>query len=48
LAPSMKKWPGYARLQEELGTGGSPDPEVWEWLMGLPIGWTDCDRPATP
>ncbi len=23
--------------------GGSPNPEWIEWLMGFPIGWTDCE-----
>jgi hypothetical protein len=41
MAPSMRKWPGYARMQDELG--GQLDPSHWEWLMGFPIGWTDLE-----
>ena len=42
-APSMRKWPTYLRFQERFGTGGSPPPETFEWMMGLPIGWTDVE-----
>jgi hypothetical protein len=38
-APSMQKWPGCRRLVAL--SGGSITPELWEWLMGLPVGWTD-------
>jgi hypothetical protein len=27
---------------------GSLNPEWAEWLMGYPIGWTDCGDSATP
>lgn len=49
-APSMRKWPAYARFQEIVGTGGSPSPDLFEWMMGLPAGWTDPDDEpaATP
>jgi hypothetical protein len=43
-APSMRKWPGYARLQDS----GGISPTRWEWMMGYPHGWTDCTRLATP
>ena len=41
LSPSMRKWPGCRRLQEWIGTGGCPSPELAEWLMGFPRGWTE-------
>lgn len=40
-SPSMRKWPAYAAYQDWLG-GKRTSPELWEWMMGLPIGWTDC------
>lgn len=27
---------------------GSLNPEFVEWLMGFPVGWTDCEPSATP
>jgi hypothetical protein len=29
-------------------TGGSLNPKWVEWLMGFPIGWTDCGASETP
>lgn len=29
-------------------TGGRLNPAFVEWLMGFPIGWTDCDALETP
>lgn len=43
-APSMRKWPGYARLQDS----GGISPTRWEWMMGYPRGWTVLQRLATP
>lgn len=37
-APSMRKWPAYARWQDL--TGGRTVPTDWEWMMGWPAGWT--------
>lgn len=49
LAPSMRKWPSCRNLQDFIGrTGGSPHPELWEWLMGLPTGWTDLGPVEMP
>ncbi len=28
--------------------GGSLNPTWVEWLMGFPLGWTDCGPSATP
>lgn len=47
-APYMKRWPAYARLQELCGTGGHPHPEVFDWMMGFPMGWTAVESPAMP
>jgi hypothetical protein len=52
-----KRWPGSPdhprlqrsrglRLQEELGV--RPGPEIVEWMMGFPIGWTDLKPSAMP
>lgn len=43
-APSMRKWPAYARQQDE----GGISPSRWEWMLGYPDGWTDCTCLATP
>lgn len=34
-APSMRKWPAYARIQDEA----PPTPALFELMMGLPEGW---------
>src|ERR1700730_2987760 len=52
-ASDAKRWPGSPnhprlqfsrglRLQEELGA--RPAPEIVEWMMGFPPGWTDLER----
>jgi DNA (cytosine-5)-methyltransferase 1 len=44
LDAEMQKWPAYLRWQTEVqGT----TPEVWEYLMGWPPGWTDYEPAAT-
>ncbi len=37
-AQSMQKWPVCRNFVQAFG---KPTPENQEWLMGLPIGWTD-------
>lgn len=37
---SMQKWPAYRRLREL--TGRRCPVAFWEWMMGLPVGWTGC------
>jgi hypothetical protein len=32
------------RLSEEIG---GLNPSFGEWMMGLPVGWTDCEPPET-
>ena len=49
LCVSMRKHPSCKNLQDLVGrTGGGPHPELWEWLMGFPIGWTDLEPSETP
>ena len=40
----------YSQGGRALSTviGGPQNPEWTEWLMGFPIGWTDCERSETP
>jgi hypothetical protein len=40
----------YAQGGTALSTqaGGSLNPLWVEWLMGFPIGWTDCELSETP
>ena len=35
-------------MQRTQGGNGKLNPPWVEWLMGFPIGWTDCGRSATP
>jgi hypothetical protein len=50
----VKSWasrePGARYLAEVLAGeyGLFQTPHLTEWLMGFPIGWTDCAAPATP
>jgi hypothetical protein len=37
---------GAPNLRTEAG--GALNPTWVEWLMGFPLGWTECDRSATP
>lgn len=47
-APSMRKWPAYETYQRWLAAfGARTEPRIWEWMMGFPIGWTDCAPLAT-
>lgn len=43
-APSMQKWPSCRAFVQAFGR---PSPEVHEWLMGWPIGWSDTKPLAT-
>ena len=43
--PRLKKSRGL-RLQEELGA--RPGPEIAEWMMGYPIGWTELKQSEMP
>lgn len=38
-APSMRKWPAYARYQDETKR---TTPRLWEWMMSFAAGWTAC------
>lgn len=45
-SPSMMKWPAYRRLAK-LTNGQMAPAEFWEWMFGLPIGWTDFELSVT-
>ena len=57
---SSPSGPDYARAGREesggddlatqvaRGTPGQLNPTWVEWLMGFPLGWTDCERSETP
>lgn len=40
--PRMLHYIRGLRLQEEIGL--RPGPEIIEWIMGFPIGWTELKR----
>jgi hypothetical protein len=42
--------PGQRRgqLTESVAIGGQLNPTWVEWLMGFPLGWTDCGASETP
>jgi len=43
FAPYMRRWPAYARLQDEMGrVPGHHVPRLWLALMGFPLDWLDC------
>lgn len=44
-ASSMMKHPGCRALKMLFGT---VYPEAYEWMMGFPKGWTDCDHLEMP
>ena len=43
---SMMKWPAYRRL-DILARGRTLPVCFWEWMNGLPIGWSDLEPSAT-
>lgn len=46
-APSMQKWPSCRNFVLAFG-GRKITPEQFEFLMGLPIGWTELEPSETP
>lgn len=46
VAPSMQKWPSCRRFVAAFG-GREITPEQFEFLMGLPIGWTELGQSET-
>ncbi len=51
-APDRRKAGGHSvylrdQMKEAEPTGGSLNPTWVEWLMGFPLGWTDCEHLAT-
>lgn len=45
-SPSMSKWPGNRAYQAWLG-GRRTSPDLWDWMMGMPIGWSSSRPLAT-
>jgi hypothetical protein len=54
--PSARDWKSGKASQETMernarplseAVGGQLNPQWVEWLMGFPIGWTDCERLET-
>jgi len=43
-APSMSKWPAHRRWQRLVTR---TEPSHWEWMMGLPDGWTGSEPVGT-
>jgi hypothetical protein len=39
---------GAGSAEQRSRLGGSLNPAWVEWLMGYPVGWTDCGASATP
>ena len=39
---------GMESVLRRLEGSGCENPTWREWLMGFPIGWTDCEDSATP
>ena len=46
-APSMQKHPSCRAFVALFGAGPI-HPEVYEWMMGFPPGWTDLEDSETP
>ena len=44
-ARSMQKWPSCRRLTQAIG--GTLTPEIYEWMMGWPVGHTDTRQSET-
>jgi hypothetical protein len=40
--------PDLGKLVGQSKASGSLNPTWVEWLMGFPLGWTDCEHLATP
>ena len=47
LSEYVSVFPATERNGMQAGNGGKLNPEWVEWLMGFPIGWTDCAVSAT-
>ena len=47
-APTEWEKANAKQLHLHTAIGGRLSPTFPEWLMGFPIGWTDCDASAMP
>jgi hypothetical protein len=45
IAAKRAEGHGMSNLNDQIG--GSLNPTWVEWLMGWPLGWTDCDASGT-
>ena len=45
--PTANRWSGLQSHGKNLILG-KLNPQWVEWLMGYPLGWTDCEGSATP
>jgi hypothetical protein len=46
--PYSERGGGTKGVQLPEAAGGPLNPRWVEWLMGFPLGWTDCGPSATP
>jgi hypothetical protein len=46
--PKDTRRPGLVTQVKSIEGTGRLNPQWVEWLMGYPIGWTDCEDSATP
>jgi DNA (cytosine-5)-methyltransferase 1 len=44
---TVESWWRGRELQKQVAGGGALNPTWVEWLMGFPLGWTDCEHLAT-
>ena len=47
LPPACEKWDSLPGAPKRAGQRGKLNPQFVEWLMGVPIGWTNSDASET-